>query len=281
MEIFNIDKLIKLPKLEISCATIGNFDGVHKAHKVLINETKKYGFKSLVITFDDLGKDDIISLEQKIKLIEDLNVDYLIILKFEDFKNMFYYEFNKMLKKLKVKRVVIGKDFRYGFKNEGDYIDLDNKFEVDIIDDFLEKDEKISSTKIRNLLKTSNISAANNLLGYNYYLEGVVVSGNALGRTIGFPTANLDCKTLLSGGVYKTITTINDKKYNSITNIGYNPTFNQQEEMKIETNIIDFNDNLYDLVIKVEFISKIREEIKFTSKEELIEQLNKDKSSWS
>lgn len=281
MEIFNIDKKMIIPQLEICSATIGNFDGVHLGHKELINKTKDYNFKSLVITFDNLGKESIISLEEKIKHIEMLNIDYLVILKFEDVKDMFYTEFNKMLKKMKVKRVVIGKDFRYGFQGEGDYIDLDNKFELDLFKDYLLDNEKVSSTKIREYLKESNISAANKLLGYNYYVKGIVVSGNELGRTIGFPTANLDTTTLLSKGSYKTITTINDKEYKSITNIGYNPTFNKQDTLKIETNILEFNEDIYGLEIKVEFVSKIREETTFKSKEELVAQLNKDKMSWN
>lgn len=280
MEIFNIDKKMIIPKLELSYATIGNFDSVHLGHKLLINKTKDSGFKSLVITFDDLGKDMIFPLEEKIKLIEKLEVDYLVILKYEDFKDMFYYEFNKMLKKMKVKQVIIGKDFRYGFKGEGDYIDLENKFEVSIVDYYLLNEEKVSSNKIRHYLKEGNVLKVNELLGYNYYIKSIVVSGNELGRTIGFPTANLDVNTLLSGGVYKTITTINDIEYKSITNIGYNPTFNNQEQLKIETNILEFNEDIYNQEIKVEFIDKIRDEVKFNSKEELIEQLNKDKKSW-
>lgn len=280
MEIFNIDKKMIIPKLELSYATIGNFDSVHLGHKLLINKTKDSGFKSLVITFDDLGKDMIFPLEEKIKLIEKLEVDYLVILKYEDFKDMFYYEFNKLLKKMKVKQVIIGKDFRYGFKGEGDYIDLENKFEVSIVDYYLLNEEKVSSNKIRHYLKEGNILKVNELLGYNYYIKSIVVSGNELGRTIGFPTANLDVNTLLSGGVYKTITTINDIEYKSITNIGYNPTFNNQEQLKIETNILEFNEDIYNQEIKVEFIDKIRDEVKFNSKEELIVQLNKDKKSW-
>lgn len=280
MEIFNIDKKMIIPKLELSYATIGNFDSVHLGHKLLINKTKDSGFKSLVITFDDLGKDMIFPLEEKIKLIEKLEVDYLVILKYEDFKDMFYYEFNKLLKKMKVKQVIIGKDFRYGFKGEGDYIDLENKFEVSIVDYYLLNEEKVSSNKIRHYLKEGNVLKVNELLGYNYYIKSIVVSGNELGRTIGFPTANLDVNTLLSGGVYKTITTINDIEYKSITNIGYNPTFNNQEQLKIETNILEFNEDIYNQEIKVEFIDKIRDEVKFNSKEELIVQLNKDKKSW-
>lgn len=280
MEIFNLDKRMKLPILEINSCTIGNFDGVHLGHQELINKTKEEGFKSLVITFDNLHKDRIVSLEDKIKRIGLLNVDYLIILKFEDFKSVFYDEFLKMLKKLKVKKVTIGKDFRFGFKQEGDYIDLDNKFELHLFDEFLIDDLRVSSTLIRNYLKEGNLDEANKLLGYNYSLTSEVVSGNALGRTIGFPTANLEVDVLLNEGVYKTLTSVDGVVYNSITNIGYNPTFNEQKSLRVETNIIDFNKDIYGDMINVEFISKIRNEKRFNSKEELIDQLEKDKSVW-
>ncbi len=281
MEIFNIDKKMIIPKLEKSYATISYFDAIHLGHKELINKTKAKGVKSLVITFDDLGIDTLFPLEERIKLIESLEVDYLVILKYEDFHNMFYYELNKMFKKLKVTKVIVNKKYRYGFKNEGDYIDLENKFEVDLLPEYLINDNVVSSFDIINYLKRGLIEEANELLGFNYYIKSTVVSGNELGRTIGYPTANIDSDTFLNGGVYKTITTINDITYNSITNIGYNPTFNKQDTLKIETHILDFNEDIYNEIIKVEFINKVRNEIKFNSKEELIIQLNKDKEVWT
>lgn len=280
MEIFNLDRRMILPKLEINSCTIGNFDGLHLGHQKLIEDAKVNSFKSLVITFDDIFKDKIITLENKIKKIEEFEIDYLIILKFEDFKDMFHNEFVKMLKKINVKRISIGKDFRFGFKKEGDYIDLQNKFETYLIDEVEVNNEKVSSTLIRSKLKEGKIKEANELLGYNFFLTGEVKNGNELGRTIGFPTANLEVDTLLNNGVYKTQTTVDDVLYNSITNIGYNPTFNEQKQLRIETNILDFNEDIYGKEIKVEFIDKIREEIRFQSKEHLQQQLNEDKSVW-
>lgn len=280
MEIFNLDRRMILPKLEINSCTIGNFDGLHLGHQKLIEDAKVNSFKSLVITFDDIFKDKIITLENKIKKIEEFEIDYLIILKFEDFKDMFHNEFVKMLKKINVKRISIGKDFRFGFKKEGDYIDLQNKFETYLIDEVEVNNEKVSSTLIRSKLKEGKIKEANELLGYNFFLTGEVKNGNELGRTIGFPTANLEVDTLLNNGVYKTQTTVDGVLYNSITNIGYNPTFNEQKQLRIETNILDFNEDIYGKEIKVEFIDKIREEIKFQSKEHLQQQLNEDKSVW-
>ncbi len=281
MEIFNLDKKMKLPILEVNCCTIGNFDGVHIGHKNLINKTKIEGFKSLVITFDEINKDNLFSLEEKIEKIKELNIDYLIVLKYQDFEKMFYTEFIKMLKKLKTKKVVIGKDFRFGFKQEGDYIDLENKFEVERLDDILIDNKRISSTSIREHLSNGSLEKVNELLGYNYYVKGIVVEGNQLGRTIGFPTANLDiCNDLIQPGVYKTITIFNDNEYKSITNIGNNPTFNKIEDLRIETHLLETNLDLYDKEIKVEFLTKLRDEKKFNSKEELIDTLNDDKKSW-
>ncbi|MFI3329651.1 MAG: bifunctional riboflavin kinase/FAD synthetase [bacterium] len=281
MEIFNLDKTMKLPILELNCTTIGNFDGVHIGHQNLIKETKEAGFKSLVITFDEINKDNLFTLEDKIEKIKQLEVDYLIILKYEDFKNMFYTEFIKMLKKLKTKKVVIGKDFRFGFKQEGDYIDLENKFEVKRLDDILIDNKRISSTSIRQYLTEGSLEKVNELLGYNYFVKGIVVKGNQLGRTIGFPTANLETIVhLIKPGVYKTITFYDDKEYKSITNIGVNPTFNKVDTLKIETFLLNENIDLYDKEIKVEFITKLRDEKKFNNKEELIEVLNNDTKSW-
>ncbi len=281
MEIYNLDKTMKLPILEVNCATIGNFDGVHIGHQNLINKTKVNGFKSLVITFDEINKDNIISLEEKIERIKLLEVDYLIILKYEDVKTMFYTEFIKMLKKIKTKRVVIGKDFKFGYKQEGDYIDLESKLEVERVEDILINNNRISSTQIREYLKTGNINKANELLGYNYYVHGNVIKGNQLGRTIGFPTANLDTiNEVLQPGVYKTITYVEDISYKSITNIGINPTFNKLDNLKIETHLLDCDLDLYTKNIKVEFLVKLRDEKKFNSKEELIEVLTNDKKSW-
>lgn len=281
MEIFNLDKTMKLPFLEINCCTIGNFDGVHIGHKNLIAKTKQAGFKSLVITFDQINKESLFTLEDKIEQIKKLEVDYLIILKFEDFKNMFYKEFIKMLKKLKTKKVVIGKDFKFGFKQEGDYIDLENKFEVSRVDDILIDSKRISSTDIRNNLSQGNIDKVNELLGYKYFVKGVVITGGQLGRTIGFPTANLDnTNVLIQSGVYKTITIHNQQEFKSITNVGINPTFNKLDNLRIENHILQYDGDLYGETIEVQFVCKLRDEKKFASKEELIATLNNDKKSW-
>ncbi len=283
MEIFYLDKILKLPMLEISCATIGNFDGVHIGHQNLINKTKVPSFKSLVITFDYVNKDNhcLLTLDDKINKIKELEIDYLIVLKYEDFKDMFYYEFIKILKKIKVKKIIIGKDFRFGFKQEGDYIDLQNKFELDILDDILINNKRISTTTIKQYLKDGLIIDANNLLGYNYFLTGIVEKGNQIGITIGFPTANLSNNNVLKPGVYKTKTLVGDVCYNSITNIGVNPTINKLTEMKVETHIFNFDKDIYSQEIKVIFYDYIREEKKFNNKEELISQLEIDKQSWN
>ncbi len=279
MEIFNLDKTMKLPMLEVNCCTIGNFDGVHLGHKNLINKTKEKSFKSLVITFDEINKNNIITLDDKIKKIKELKIDYLFVLKYDDFKNMFYDEFIKMLKKVNVKKVSIGKDFKFGFKQEGDYIDLQNKFEVNIIEDFYINEEKVSSTLIRENLKEGNIIKVNQFLGYNYFINGIVEKGNQIGVTIGFPTANMVYDNILKPGVYKTNTIINNTTYSSITNIGINPSINKLNKLKVETHIINFNEDIYNKEIRVEFLDFIREEKKFNNKEELIEQLNKDKQN--
>lgn len=276
MEVFKIDRKNKLPWLEINCATIGNFDGVHLGHQQLINRTKEKGFKSLVLTFDCLTKDtvEIISLEEKISYLSEFNIDYLLILDFEYYKKYFYDEFIKMLKELKTKKIIVGTDFKFGYKQEGDIIDLLKHFEVDVVEDVYIDNEKVSSSFIREYLTNGNVKQANKMLGYNYFMEGEVIRGNQQGRTIGFPTANICYHNLiLKSGVYKTRTYYNGVWYKSMTNVGFNPTINLQTNLRVETHIIDFDFEIYGNHIKIEFIDWIREEQCFSTKECLLESL--------
>ena len=139
MEVFHIDNIYDLPKLEPNSCTIGKFDGLHKGHQKLISETKFDELKTLVISFEDLNKDQFLTDDnQKIQYLEELGVDYLIMFSFEAIKNVFYNEFMVMLSKLNVKRITCGQDFRFGYKREGDIIDLKKKFKLNILDDEVE-----------------------------------------------------------------------------------------------------------------------------------------------
>lgn len=277
MQTFYIDDLSKLPDLEANSCIIGNFDGVHKGHRELITKAKQNSYKTLVITFESLKKQNYItSTNQKIKYLEELSIDYLIIFPFKTIEKVFYNEFIDILKKLKVKFITCGKDFRFGFKREGDIIDLKKKFKLTVLEDILSEDIRISTTQIKTLLSDGKIEEANQLLEKPYTITGLVISGNQIGRKLGFPTANIEYNEYLlpKNGVYLTIVKYNDEKYLSMTNIGYNPTLNEQENRRLEVHIIDFDKEIYGEELEISFIKYLREEKKFSSKDELINSLN-------
>ena len=276
MEVYYINSLDDLPELEVNSCAIGNFDGLHLGHRELIEKAKIDDYKRLVITFENINKTGYITnSKQKIRLIEEMGVDYLIILPFRVIKLVFFNEFMQILKKLKVKYITCGIDFRFGYKREGDVIDLKKKFKVQVLDDFLINQTRVSTSLIKNFVKDGYISEANNLLTRPYSIIGEVVHGNKIGRKLGYPTANIDYKdyTLPKSGVYLTIVNINDKKYLSMTNIGHNPTLNEQEKPRLEVHILDFNEEIYGEEIEISFIKYLREERKYNSKEELMKSL--------
>lgn len=277
MEIFYINNLNELPDLENNSCAIGNFDGLHLGHRELIGKAKIDGLKSLVITFENINKANCLtSTKQKIQLIEELDVDYLVIFPFRTIQLTFFNEFINILKKLKVKHITCGIDFRFGYKREGDVIDLKKKFKTNILDDFEVNRARVSSTIIKQFIADGFIDEANHLLTKPYTIIGEVVHGNKLGRKLGFPTANIDYKNYIlpKKGVYLTITKIKDKKYLSMTNIGLNPTLNEQEKTRLEIHILDFDEEIYGEEIEVSFIKYLRDEKRYESKQELVDSLN-------
>ena len=280
MEVFYLNYFDDFPKLDKNSCTIGAFDGVHLGHISLIKKAKELGLKTLVITFENIFKKNyqLVTKEQKIKLIEELGVDYLIIFNFYAVQKVFFNEFIKMLKKINVKNIVCGNDFRFGFKREGDVIDLKKHFKV-IISDYTEyKDTRISTSIIKELICDGHVEYAKELLTRDYKIIGEVIHGSKIGRKLGFPTANIDYSVYLlpKNGVYVCKVKYNDKNYIGMTNIGYNPTINEQKERRLEVHILDFNEEIYGEELEISFVKFIREEQKFNSKEELINKLQDD-----
>ena len=277
MEVFYINHLSDLPKLETNSCAIGNFDGLHQGHRKLIENSFVAGYKRLVITFEKLDNKNgyLTKTNQRIKLIEEMGVDYLIILPFRIIKNVFFNEFIVMLKQLKVKFISCGIDFRFGYKREGDIIDLKKNFKINVLDDYLKNGVRISTSLIKDFIADGMIEEANELLTTPYTIIGEVIHGNKIGRKLGFATANIDYDEYIlpKNGVYFTIATVRGTRYLSMTNIGYNPTLNQQEAKRLEVHILDFEDDIYGEEIEVEFIKYLREERQFESKEELISSL--------
>lgn len=281
-----------------SVVTIGNFDGLHLGHKRLIETTKKlsmeHGYNSIVLTFTphpmQIIKNKIfpciVSEYEKDMEMKNEDVDFFIKCPFTvEFSNTTPLEFIDILSnKLNCKILIVGEDYCFGKNKSGNVGTLESICSSRIIQfkkmkHILQNNEKISSTNIRKAILDKNIKLANSMLGKKYHLLGEVCSGNMLGRTIGFPTANLEPpvnKILPPDGVYITQTIYNNKTYNSITNIGKNPTVDNMKRT-VETFIFDFNEDIYGKEIKVLFDGFIRDVRKFNDLDELKEQISKDR----
>ncbi|CAG7840730.1 bifunctional riboflavin kinase/FAD synthetase [Clostridium haemolyticum] len=278
---------------------LGSFDGLHIGHMSLINKTielaKANNAKSMVFTFknhpltvinNDIAPKLIINNETKTKLLEKAGIDIVNYANFDDiFMKISPEDFiENMLTHYNVKGIIVGFNYRFGYKNLGD-IDLLKKlscklgFDLKIINPVKINNEVVSSTRIRELISEGDIVKANTFLNRNFVLKGKVIHGKQLGRKINFPTTNLDYDkkfVLPRGGVYYTSVNYNNKKYKGITNIGYNPTV-KDEKLSIETHILDFQKEIYDEILEIYFHERIRDEKKFDSIEELANQLTKDK----
>lgn len=288
MRVYKIEMGKKLNLGSNLCATIGNFDGVHKAHQLLINECNKIGEKSVIITFyphplcvlkTNFKYNFLTNLNRKIDLIRNLGADYLLVIEFNRTTALTRKdEFINYLKSIGITSIVCGKDTFFGYKNEGTISDLKKEFNVKVIDDLYVNDLKVSSSNIKNLLEEGKIELANKLLGRNYMIEGVVVEGFHNGEKLGYRTANLDILGNVppKNGVYAVNIIYNKKRFLGMCNVGYNPTIGKLNTLKLETHIFNFDKMIYGEEIKVEFISYIREETKFNSLDELKNQLKTD-----
>ena len=280
---------------------MGTFDGVHIGHaailKKLTQNTADGKFESAVLTFFPhprmvlQGKSDLKllnTINEKIDLLEKIGIENLIIHPFDaNFSQLSAEEFVKtvLVDQLHIQKIIIGYDHRFG-KNRTANIDdltafgLKYGFEVEQISAQEINDISISSTKIRTALEDGEINLANEYLGYSYFLSGTVVKGKQLGRTIGFPTANIELeeeyKLVPKNGVYIVAAEIDGKSVYGMMNIGFNPTV-QGEKRTIEVHFFDFDLDIYDRHIRVAILQHIRSEEKFESVEFLKIQLGKDK----
>ena len=290
----DVDKPIKIDKP--MCACIGYFDGIHIGHQTLINKTiemsKIYSCEAALITFDPdpwvtiKGLKDVkhlTTMKQRINLAVKYGIRNIIILKFtKKMANLDFEVFeDEVLMKCNLKALVCGFDFRYGKNGEGNSLTLkaSGKFDVEIIDSVNEDNEKISTTRIVKDLESGNVEKANQLLGYNYEIQGKIIHGRGQGKKIGFPTANIEPEKeyyLPKVGVYSAYIRIDNKWFKAMVNIGYNPTFNQVSHVSVEAHILDFNKNIYGKNISLEFVKYLRDEIKFNSVNNLILQMDQD-----
>ena len=277
--------------VEVTC--IGAFDGVHKGHIELINKTKEINKNFQIVTFDEIPKlyfdkslKPLLDNKNKNNIFNDLKPTNLIYLKFDEINQLSSDEFLKYLDiNLRTKKIVVGKDFKFGKNRSGDVDNIISYFGKDsviLLSDYIIDNEKVSSTKIRNFLDTGNIQKANNFLGREYELSGLVVKGKKLGSKIGFPTANLQLNNdlyLPKFGVYEISCKVNGNLFKGILNIGITPTVLNSKKVKIEAHLFNFNENIYGKNIVIQLKKFIREEIKFNSVDDLIKQINIDISS--
>ena len=276
-------------------ACIGYFDGMHKGHQALVNATlekaKELGVESGLITFDPDpwvtlrdAKDvkHITPLQQRINIAVELGIKNIFILNFtKEMAALSPVDFIKVLDSCNIKALICGFDYHYGQFGKGDIESLkrDADFEVIVIDAVSDSEGKISSTRITNLIEEGEVHKAEELLGYAYRVEGYVVHGNAKGRTIGYPTANVSVPSEYlepKSGVYACFALVDGKKYKAMVNIGHNPTFNYTEAMSLEAYILDFSGDLYDKRLKISFKYYLRPEKKFKYIGNLKMQLEQD-----
>lgn len=270
---------------------LGFFDGLHIAHMELIKEAKKIAEEKelplAVFTFSMSVKDFLkherhrclTTIEDKAKICEEYNVDYLYVMKVTDqvihmsAKEFMYRYLNDC------HSVVIGFDFNFGFRGEGDRLLLkqNEAFETVVIPEITYKDLKVGTTRIKANLKDANLEMAKHLLGRDYSINGLVISGRGIGRRLGYPTANIDYMPyfLPKSGVYFTKIIVDDKQYFGLTNIGNKPTY-YHLPLTVETYVFNLNMNLYNHKIKIVFLEYIREEVAFESEKALSEQIYRD-----
>ncbi len=301
MEIIDQQENITKP-FKNAVITIGNFDGVHRGHRALfqkvIEKARAIGGTAIAMTFEphpirvlkNNGQPPLITLyEQKVELVEKIGVEVMICIHFTpEFAALTAREFveDLLVKLIVMKAIVVGEDYTFGKNREGDLGLLKTfaqkmRFEVIAVDPvqvISAIPERISSTRIRELINAGRVDAAEKLLGRHYQIRGIVVSGrNRGGNVVGFPTANIHLHDELcpKTGIYAVIVEFKGQIYQGVANIGFSPTF-EDHEFTVEVHILDFNENVYNKKIRINFVKRIRAEIKFSGVAELSQAIRKD-----
>lgn len=281
--------------------TIGTFDGVHIGHQTIIKRmvgiAKKFNGEVVLVTFDPhprlvLQKDAkvklLTSIKERIDLLDKAGVGHLIIIPFDkSFANLTSLEFIRdiLVKKIGTKRLVIGYDHHFGKNREGSFDHLIKYgsiygFDVEEIPPKEVNDLKVSSTKVRNAILEGDVVKASHYMCHPYRITGTVVNGEQIGRSIGFPTANIKVgepnKLIPKEGVYAVRVVYDSKSFSGMLNIGYRPTLGRDNQLSIEVHIFDFRENIYGKQLTLDIIKHVRNEIQFTNVNDLKSQLEQD-----
>jgi riboflavin kinase / FMN adenylyltransferase len=284
--------------------TLGIFDGVHRGHRVLLDRlvirAEELKAESVVITFSphprlvleqkNINLAFLTTIEEKIVLLEKAKVDHLIIIEFnKQFSKIKACDFIKdiLVEKIGTKHLIIGFNHHFGRSGEGDFNTIkqcseSNAFKVEQVQGFHTEEGAISSSSIREALLNGKLDEANRWLGYSYSVSGTIIEGRKIGRSIGFPTANIDpdnkYKLIPGNGVYAVEVHLDDKNYKGMLSIGSNPTVNADIRMRsIEVHILNYNMDIYGRKISVTFRKRLRDEKKFDNIEQLTQQMELDK----
>ena len=281
---------------EDTVLSLGKFDGLHRGHELLMKsvfEKARMGLKSAVFTFDVPPQSAAGHMQQVIttnaekqRLFQENGIDYLIECPFtKEIMHMQAEQFiEEIAKRLCVKWIVVGTDFRFGHNRRGDYRMLLQYaglygYQVQVVQKMQHRGRDICSTYIREEIEKGNIELANELLGYPYFIQGKIMHGNQIGRTIGFPTINIEPplqKLLPPFGVYASYVWLDGRRYGGITNIGKKPTIQGKHPVSAETYIYDFAEDVYEKEARVDILHFVRPELKFKNVDELAKQLKKD-----
>ena len=291
-----------LPGFKNAVLTVGTFDGVHKGHKVIlqevVNHARNVNGESVLLTFEphprkllfpDQPLGIITPLHQKLQLLTEVGIQHIVVVPFtKEFAGLSAQEYIErfLVGIFHPHSIIIGYDHRFGNDRKGDIKLLekhaqDYNYELIEIPAQLIDDAAVSSTKIRHAILEGHMEDASIMLGRNYSFKGKVMHGNKLGRTLGYPTANLEPEEqeqiIPALGIYAIQAVHNGDRFNGMMSIGYNPTVTDKRLLRIEANLFDFDRDIYGDTIEVFFIKKLRDEHKFDSLEALVQQLHKDK----
>lgn len=294
----------EVPNDKNTVITVGTFDGVHKAHRHIIGKVLEFArqnnSRSFIITFEPHPQEvlktktpDIkmlSSIEEKLEMLESLGVDSVLVIKFtEEFSKTQARDFYEKIvcNKIGIHDLVVGYDHLFGHDREGNFemlksLGAEFNFGVHKIEEIDVEGKPVSSTRIRIAMAEGRIDEANRLLGYEYSFEGIVVEGDKVGRTIGFPTVNLKPvkanKVMPNDGIYCVKVKHNNENYFGMMYVGYRPTLTEGKTRALEVNIFDFEKTVYSDKLTISFLVKLRNDKKFDSKEALIAQITQDKA---